>query len=168
MIHAIKEHGTAQNLPATFRARDGRLVLMLMSAARFEMDGRDYLVIAARDVTASEQSRLEREAILNNALVGIALTRDELFVLANPRFEQMFGWPSGLMVGQHGSIVWPSAAEHRAIGQELGPALRRGEQIEIERSMMRAMAAPSCAASWPRHCRPPSRAAAAPSGCWKT
>jgi PAS domain S-box-containing protein len=137
LVRAVREHDTAQNLPGTFRARDGRLVLMLMSAARFAMDGRDYLVIAARDVTASEQSRLEREAILNNALIGIALTRDQRFVLANPRFEQMFGWPPGMLVGQHGSVVWPTPADHQAMGQEVGPALSRGEQIEIERPMMR-------------------------------
>ncbi|MBT9595270.1 MAG: PAS domain S-box protein [Vitreoscilla sp.] len=137
LVRAIREQGSAQNLPATFRARDGRKVLMLMSAARFDMDGRAYLVIASRDVTANEQSRLERQAILDNALMGIALTRDQHFVLVNPRFESMFGWPPGLMVGQHGSVVWPSVAAHQAVGRDLGPALSRGEQIEVERPMMR-------------------------------
>ena len=137
LVSAIREHGSAQNLPATFRARDGRQVLMLMSAAQFDMDGRAYLVIASRDVTASEQSRLEREAILDNALMGIALTRDQHFVLVNPRFESMFGWPPGLVVGHHGSVVWASAAEHLAVGRDLGPALARGEQIEVERQMTR-------------------------------
>ena len=64
------------------------------------MDRRDYLVINARDVTDSERARLEREAILQNASIGIAMTRDRRFVLANPRFEQMFGWPAGALVGQ--------------------------------------------------------------------
>ena len=137
LVEAIRAHGTVQNMAATFRDRHGRFVQMLMSAARFGMDGRDYLVIAARDITASEQARLEREAILNNALMGIALTRDQQFILVNPRFEQMFGWPPGLLVGQHGSVVWPTSSDHQAVGREVGPALGRGEQIEIERPMMR-------------------------------
>jgi PAS domain S-box-containing protein len=137
LVRMIREHGSAQNLPATFRARDGRKVLMLMSAARFDIDGRDYLVIASRDVTANEQSRLEREALLDNALMGIALTRDQRFVLLNPRMEQMFGWPPGKLVGQSTSVVWPSPAEHAAIGEEFVPRMLSGEQIDIERPMMR-------------------------------
>ena len=69
--------------------------------------------------------------------MGIALTRDQHFVLVNPRFESMFGWPPGLVVGHHGSVVWASAAEHLAVGRDLGPALARGEQIEVERQMTR-------------------------------
>ncbi|HJV61995.1 MAG TPA: PAS domain S-box protein [Albitalea sp.] len=137
LVQAIRADGTVQNMAATFRDRHGRYVQMLMSAARFGMEGHDYLVIAARDVTASEQARLEREAILDNALMGIALTREQQFILVNPRFEQMFGWPPGMLVGQHGSVVWPSPSDHQAVGREVGPALGRGEQIEIERPMMR-------------------------------
>ncbi len=137
LVKALREQDAVQNLPATFRTRRGDFVQMLMSAARFQMDGRDYLVITARDVTATEQARLEREAILNNALMGIALTREQRFVLVNPRFEQMFGWPLGQIVGEHGSVVWPSPADHQAVGAEVGPALGRGQQIEIERPMMR-------------------------------
>ena len=137
LVRALKEHGSVQNFPAGMRARDGRLLTMLMSAARFAMDERDYLVITARDVTAAEQAQLEREAILSNALMGIALTRDQQFVLVNPRFEQMFGWPAGQLISQHGSVVWPSPADHVAVGQVVGPRLGRGEQIEIERTMMR-------------------------------
>jgi PAS domain S-box-containing protein len=137
LIQAIRHEGSVQNVAATFRTRHGDCVQMLMSAARFAMDGRDYLVIAARDITASEQARLEHEAILDNALVGIALTRDERVVLANPRFERMFDWPPGLLVGQHGSVMWPSPADHQAVGREVGPRLDDGEQIDIERPMMR-------------------------------
>jgi PAS domain S-box-containing protein len=137
LVQAVRAGRSVQNMAATFRDRHGDHVQMLMSAARFAMDGRDYLVISARDITASEQARLEREAILNNALMGIALTRDQHFILVNPRFEQMFGWPPGMLVGQHGSLVWPSPGEHQAIGRDVGPALIRGEQIETERPMMR-------------------------------
>ncbi len=137
LVATLKEHGHAQNFAAGMRIRNGQVLTMLLSAAVFAMDGRDYLVISARDVTAAEQAQLEREAILDNALMGIALTRDQQFILVNPRFEQMFGWPPGVIVGQHGSVVWPTPGDHQAVGREVGPALGRGEQIEIERPMMR-------------------------------
>jgi PAS domain S-box-containing protein len=137
LVRTLKAHGKAQNFPAGMRTRDGQVLTMLLSAAVFAMDGRDYLVISARDVTAAEQTQLEHEAILNNALMGIALTRDQRFIVVNPRFEQMFGWPPQQIVGQHGSVVWPTPADHQALGREIGPALARGEQIDIERPMMR-------------------------------
>ena len=123
LVDELRRSGTVQSMSASFRVRDGRLVSMLLSAARFTMDGRDYLIINARDITAAEQARLEREAILENALVGIALTRDQHFMMVNPRFEQMMGWPPGQLVRQHASVVWPSAAEHEEVGQMIGPRL---------------------------------------------
>ncbi|MFZ5547744.1 MAG: PAS domain S-box protein [Pseudomonadota bacterium] len=137
MVGALRARGQVQNMPAHLRMRDGRVLDMRVSAAVFAMDGRDYLVASARDVTAEQQAQREHEAILDNALMGIAHTRDQRFVLVNPRFEQMFGWPPGMLVGQHGSAVWPTPADHQAVGREVGPALARGEQIDIERPMMR-------------------------------
>jgi PAS domain S-box-containing protein len=137
LIAALRENDTAQDLPATFVVRDGRRVSMLGSAARFSMDERDYLIINARDITAAEQARLEREAILENALIVICLTRDQHFMLVNPRFEQMVGWPPGQLVGQHASVVWPSSAVHEEVSQLIGARLARGEQIEIEQPILR-------------------------------
>ena len=76
-------------------------------------------------------------AILENASIGITLTRDQHFILANPLVEQMFGWPAGELVGQHGSVVWPSVEDWQAVGAELGPRLASGEQVEVERAMKR-------------------------------
>ena len=134
---ALARSETVQNIPASFIVRDGRHVQMLVSAARFSMDGRDYVIINARDVTAVEQARLEREAILENVPVGIALTRDQRFLMANPRLEQMLGWPSGQLVGQHISEVWPSTADYEAVFETYRPLLLRGEPIEFERTLQR-------------------------------
>ncbi|MFK4706499.1 PAS domain S-box-containing protein [Roseateles asaccharophilus] len=134
---AIRRDGIASNLPISFRRKDGSAVSMLVSVAPFEMDGQNYLVLYARDVSESERTRLVHGAILENASIGIALTRDQQFVLANPRLEAMFGWERGALIGQHGSVVWPSVEDWQAVGREVGPRLAAGEQIEAERTMRR-------------------------------
>ena len=98
---------------------------------------RDYVVINARDVTESERAQLEREAILANASVGIAVTRDSRFVLANRCFEDMFCWPPGQLLGQSGAVVWSSPKEHGDLGAQIGPQLARGEPVTIEREACR-------------------------------
>jgi PAS domain S-box-containing protein len=94
---------------------------------------------AEETVRRSEaHARLEREAILENASIGIALTRDQRFMVANRRFEQMFGWAAETLVGQPGRAVWTSDDDYAHCGREIGPRLARGEQVEIENTMARA------------------------------
>ncbi|MFG6464419.1 PAS domain S-box protein [Roseateles sp. DXS20W] len=134
---SIRRDGIASNVPIAFRRKDGSAVSMLVSVAPFEMDGQNYLVLYARDVSESERTRLVHGAILENASIGIALTRDQQFVLANPRVEAMFGWERGALLGQHGSVVWPTVEEWQAVGRELGEPLSSGQQVETERTMRR-------------------------------
>jgi PAS domain S-box-containing protein len=134
---AIRRDGIASNVPISFRRKDGGAVSMLVSVAPFEMDGQNYLVLYARDVSESERTRLVHGAILENASIGITLTRDQQFVLANPRVEAMFGWERGALIGQHGSVVWPSVEEWQSVGRDLGPRLAAGEQVEADRIMRR-------------------------------
>ena len=131
-IEAVRRHGHVQDMPSRLVTKAGGTLSMLVSGACFTMDRREYLVINARDVTEAERERLQREAILHNASVGIAVTRDARFVLANPRFEQIYGWPPGTLLGQSGRVVWDSDADYHGIGGTLGPVLARGEAVEIE------------------------------------
>ncbi|MFG6485349.1 PAS domain S-box protein [Roseateles sp. BYS78W] len=134
---AIRRDGMASNRPIAFRRRDGSTVSMLVSVAPFALDGQDYLVLYGRDISDSERTRLVHGAILENASIGIALTREQQFVLANPRVEAMFGWPRGALIGQHGSVVWPTVEDWQAVGRDLGPSLAAGQQAEAERMMRR-------------------------------
>ena len=136
-VEALMQRDSVADLGLSFRNKAGKHVPLLVSAARFAMDRRDYLVINARDVTETERSRLEREAILANASVGIAVTRDRLFVLANHRFEALYGWPPGQLVGQLGQVVWASHDDYMALGREIGPQLARGDAVTIERAARR-------------------------------
>ena len=134
---AMEESGRVGEMPATLRTRSGELASVLISAARFEMDGRAYMVVNARDVTVVERTRLEHAAILERASIGIALTRDRRFVQANPRWEAIFGWDVGTIVGEPGAAVWVDADDYAEIGRLAGPVLGAGQPFEIEREMRR-------------------------------
>ncbi|WP_395702699.1 PAS domain S-box protein [Aquabacterium sp.] len=133
VMQQVLEKGFVEDADVEFRRRDGAAVHLLVSATRFQRDGRDFVVINARDVTETSRQRMEREAILDNASIGIAFTRERRFVMVNPHFEQMYGWPPGAIVGQPGRVVWPSDADYDSLGAEVGKPLRRGEQVEFER-----------------------------------
>ncbi|MBI3368510.1 MAG: PAS domain S-box protein, partial [Burkholderiales bacterium] len=137
LIAALGERGYVEDHAVSFVGHDGTVLPMLVSASRFERDGRAFLVINARDMTQAQQARLEREASLTNASVGIALTRERRFVLVNPHFEQMFRWPPGALVGQPGSAVWASDEQYEAVGRRVSTALRAGEAVEFEDESMR-------------------------------
>lgn len=134
---AITAQGTVHDHQVDLVAKDGRLVPLMMSVTHLNNDGQDYALSNARDVSEANRARLEREAILANAAVGIAFTRQRRFEMANPPFEALFGWPTGSLAGQHGRVMWPSDAEYQAVGREIGPALGRGEAIDIERPVLR-------------------------------
>ncbi len=117
--------------------RHGQTVPLLLSATRFERDGRPRVVINARQVDDASRLRIEREAILSNASVGIAFTRGLRFELVNPAFEQIYGWPPGSLAGQSNRVLWPAEGQAEQLGRDINDALRRGEVAEVEREGMR-------------------------------
>ena len=129
LVEAIQTRGEIHELPVTFVTKSRRPVSLLLSAARFELDGRVYMVVNGRDVTESQRVQHEHEAMLQNALVGIALTREGRFVQVNDRFERMFGWAPGELVGQDEQVVWLHG-EDRADDDTARP-------LELERVMRR-------------------------------
>jgi len=82
-------------------------------------------------------THLEYEAVLANASIGIAFTRDRKFFLCNPRFAEMFGWHPDELIGQPGEVVYPSPESYQALGDIAIPILVRGHQLDIEWEMRR-------------------------------
>jgi PAS domain S-box-containing protein len=82
-------------------------------------------------------TQLEYEALLANLSIGIAYTRDRRFFLCNPRFEQMFGYGPGELIGQPGEWVYPSAQSYALLGQIAGPVLSAGRQLDLEWELRR-------------------------------
>ncbi|MEO8921828.1 MAG: PAS domain S-box protein [Caldimonas sp.] len=135
-LRAAMESGDRiAEMPASIATRSGRVASVLISAARFSMAGRAYMVVNARDVTLSERTRLEHAAIFERASIGIALTRNRRFVHANPHFEAVFGWSTGSLIGQPGAAVWTDDDDYAEIGRLAGPLLSAGQPFETEREM---------------------------------
>ena len=137
LLALLERDANVVDLPVEFVTRSGERISTLVSAGRFAMDQREYLVLDTRDVTRSERTRMQHAAILERASIGIAFTRDSRFVQANPFFERMFGWESGALVGQPGAVVWPNDDDHREVGELAGPLLSAGHPFETERRMRR-------------------------------
>lgn len=82
---------------------------------------------------ALEQTLSEREAILDNSVVGIGLVRDRQFVWANRALEQhLLGFAPGEIIGKPTRPLFPSDADYERFGEEAYSALARGETYETE------------------------------------
>jgi diguanylate cyclase (GGDEF)-like protein/PAS domain S-box-containing protein len=77
-------------------------------------------------------AQLEYKAILANASIGIAFTRDRKFTLCNPKFAEMFGWQAEELIGQPGDVVYPSRESYEAMGAIAVPVLSAGRQLDVE------------------------------------
>jgi len=77
-------------------------------------------------------AQLEYKAILANASIGIAFTRDRKFTLCNPKFAEMFGWKPAELIGQPGDVVYPSRESYEAMGAIAIPVLGAGRQLDVE------------------------------------
>ena len=82
-------------------------------------------------------TQLEYEALLANASIGIAFTRERRFFLCNPKFAEMFGYGPDELIGKPGETVYPSGESYAALGQIAVPVLSSGRQLDLEWEMQR-------------------------------
>ncbi len=113
---------------------DGSAVEVEVTASNIMLaEGRAVLLIA-RDITRrkADEARLkallaQQEALLDNALIGIVLLRQRVIIQCNRRFEELFGYDEGEMLGQRTEILYPTEEFYDAIGERAYSALARGE-----------------------------------------
>ncbi len=82
-------------------------------------------------------TQLEYEALLANASIGIAFTRERRFFLCNPKFAEMFGWAPEELIGQPGEVVYPSSESYAAMAQIAVPVIGAGRQLDVEWELRR-------------------------------
>jgi diguanylate cyclase (GGDEF)-like protein/PAS domain S-box-containing protein len=82
-------------------------------------------------------TQLEYEAVLANAWIGVAFTRDRKFFLCNPKFAEMIGWRPDDLIGQAGDVVYPSRESYEALGAIAVPVLSAGKQLDLDWQLKR-------------------------------
>ena len=94
-------------------------------------------VTAERDADQRVQRALaEQELILDNATVGIAFIRKRSYQRCNPRFEEMFGYGPGELIGQSTRAIYASAEEWERDGHWYDD-MRDGRAVSSERQYQR-------------------------------
>jgi PAS domain S-box-containing protein len=76
-------------------------------------------------------------AIMDNAPVGIVLSRDRRITGYNPKFREMFGFRGDAGIGQPGRAIYRSDEEYEALGREASPLLSQGKPLATELFMRR-------------------------------
>jgi diguanylate cyclase (GGDEF)-like protein/PAS domain S-box-containing protein len=86
---------------------------------------------------AWQQILLEYRAIMDNASLGIAFTRDCVVLHCNARFGEMFGWPVAELSGQSLALIYPSETVFSETRDRIRSMLTRGQRLDVELQMKR-------------------------------
>lgn len=84
-----------------------------------------------------QETMSEREAILNNAVVGIVLSVHRRHEWVNEKFAQMLGYPRQILIGQPSSYIHPDQASWERFGEEARSALIATGSYVCERQLKR-------------------------------
>ena len=76
-----------------------------------------------------EQRVAEQDALLQNALVGIVMVRERKIVTCNRRFEEIFGYGNGELVGHPTSELYQDDSEYQRVGEESYVLLASGQNF---------------------------------------
>ena len=133
LSQALDAQSTVRDHQVDLVTKDGQTVPLMMSITRVRYEGQGYALSNSRDMSEATRARLELQAILANASIGIAFTRERRFVMANARFEQMYGWGADGLAGLPLQALWNDPVQFEALRLAVGPALLRGEAIDLER-----------------------------------
>ena len=127
---AAKDAAVESHSMLTEFRRDGHGVWLDLTLRTTLLEGSCYCVLVARDVTERKQAHemvaallAEKEALLENALVGIVHTRGRTILACNRRFEEIFGYGPGEMIGTSSRVLYETDAAFAATGEEAYRAL---------------------------------------------
>lgn len=84
-----------------------------------------------------QKTMSEREAILNNAVVGIVLSVQRRHEWVNEKFAQMLGYPRQVLIGQGSDYLHPDTGSWERFGSEARAALAATNSYSCEMQLKR-------------------------------
>jgi len=136
----VLERGDAFQTEVEMLRKDGSPFWCRLSAKAVDPQtpGEETIWIA-EDITHSRQAadslnRLLRElsTIFDNAAVGIGYARSRVVQRCNRKFEELFGYPAGGLIGESAATLFPDQEAFERFGAESLPVIERGETYETE------------------------------------
>ena len=113
-----------------------KLTWLELSYKIARLDSGYYAVLVGRDITEQKHYRdllekllAEKEALLDNALVGIAWVHKRTIVTCNKRLEDILGHAPGSIIGKSTRILYESDETFNNFGNEAYKALDSGQQF---------------------------------------
>lgn len=113
---------------------DGSSVEVEVTTSNIALAEGRVVLSVARDITQRklDEARLRallarQAALLDNALIGIVLIEKRVIVQCNRRFEQLFGYAEGEMLGRSTEILYVTKEGYEGIGERIWAVLARGE-----------------------------------------
>ncbi|WP_297813312.1 EAL domain-containing protein [uncultured Methylophaga sp.] len=126
------------------RRLDGSSLSMWLSLSRIDKIEGQVWVCVISDVTAWKQTDLklqqlmaEQEAILENAIIGIAFVRERRFIRVNRRFEDLFGFDRDQITNQSTRSIYPNEQAYLQFGDQSYQALASSESYEAQLELIR-------------------------------
>jgi diguanylate cyclase (GGDEF)-like protein/PAS domain S-box-containing protein len=145
VAYSLTEPGGTYEMECGFRRADGSTFLGRTRGRRIDAGGEEQEWIwSLEDVTLEREAEarvqralVEQELILTNATVGIAFARNRVLQRCNPRFEQMFGYGPGEMLGKTSAELFASATEYGSVIERLYADLAATGSYSVEQQVRR-------------------------------
>jgi diguanylate cyclase (GGDEF)-like protein/PAS domain S-box-containing protein len=123
---------------------DGARVPVEVASSRFRFHGEEAVMSVVRDISERKRSErrmalliAEREALFENALIGIAYLRGRQVVRCNEAFAQMFGYGRAEMAGMSTRQLHESEHAYEQRGQDAYPAIAERGYFSTDAPMRR-------------------------------
>jgi len=143
--YARTEPGGTYHMECGFRRMDGTEFVGRSRGRRIDAGGEEQEWIwSVEDVTLEREAEarvqralMEQELILANATVGIVFARNRQLQRCNPRFEQMFGYAAGEMIGKSSEELFASPAEYKSVIERLYTDMATTGAYAVEQQVRR-------------------------------
>ena len=121
-----------------FRKKDGTLFWCRVRAKAVDTDrSEEGTIWILEDVTEARQTLSEVQALMTNASVSIAYTKNRLITRYNRGFGDMFGYDGSEALGLSGRVLYVSDESYAAVGAVATPLLSVGKPFQTEVEMTR-------------------------------